>query len=339
MDSKFKKDMKKAQDRIFDELGAEFKDLLNKEMMSLEKISLFTGSIEKKLTALYDQKFPKKCNNCGRIYETMDQYAQETLRLRGKDTLFNASGVQMYRNCVCSSTLLVWTKEDRRDTSEFGNLRRQLFDTCLAKLKELSDEDENSLKEKLRIVFRQVIQASETSSEQSPTKDTHAKHFHNILTQISDKMIKSHHALKARNISNSQKSIRFTRVIEDELSTLFHQVFPKVCLVCDQHYETIEKYLEINKKDEHSIKENDHTWTCHCGAHLVVKSTSNRRDHSPFGDARRKLFELGLKKLKEFSKDSDISLQNHLRESFNRVIKQLEQNETEAKLETERKKP
>ena len=139
---------------LIQQLHAEADTVLASELDVLQKIAGLTESVQAKLTALYMSKFPKCCATCGREFPTRESYLQATLEL-AKGAVVNRAGVQEYRNCVCGSTLMVWTK-DRRDTTPFGVQRRELFDTCLAKLKGLSPDADQVLRERLRQVFRGV---------------------------------------------------------------------------------------------------------------------------------------------------------------------------------------
>lgn len=97
-----------------------------------EELDLFKG-----LKALSDSSFPKRCGNCGRIFNTTEQYLKET------EKLFDCSGIkasydddehpilEVYRNCVCGSTLMDFFS-DRRDLSEQGQKRRQVFQKILS---------------------------------------------------------------------------------------------------------------------------------------------------------------------------------------------------------------
>ncbi|MFK7824082.1 MAG: hypothetical protein AB8G05_07995 [Oligoflexales bacterium] len=135
------------------ELDKEFLQLLGeKEVSELEMISLFSESVKKKLANHYDDIFPKKCNNCKKIYTSIEEYNKETKSLKRKTTIFDAIGLQEYRNCICGSTLIVWTKE-RRDVTEYGVARRKLFDECLEKISRISSANEAEVREKLRIIF------------------------------------------------------------------------------------------------------------------------------------------------------------------------------------------
>ena len=135
------------------ELDEEFLLLLGeKEVSELEMISLFSESVKKKLANHYADIFPKKCNNCKKVYNSIDEYNRETRTLKRKTTVFDAIGLQEYRNCVCGSTLIVWTQE-RRDITEYGVARRKLFDECLDKILKISSAGEAEVREKLRIIF------------------------------------------------------------------------------------------------------------------------------------------------------------------------------------------
>ena len=85
------------------------------------------------LRELAESAFPKQCPSCGRVYETAQDFIAQTQPLRS-----GASGVkatqddggaamlEIYRNCVCGSTLMDFFSE-RRDTSDKGLMRRRRF--------------------------------------------------------------------------------------------------------------------------------------------------------------------------------------------------------------------
>mgnify|MGYP003332345132 CR=1 FL=1 len=134
------------------ELDHEFSSLLNDEISELEKISIFAESVEKKLKKHYSHIFPKKCNTCGTVFDSLETYLKETKRLKKTTTVFDEIGLQEYRNCHCGSTLVVWTQE-RRDVTSYGKSRRKLFDECMEKLSKISSLPEDDLKNKLRKIF------------------------------------------------------------------------------------------------------------------------------------------------------------------------------------------
>ncbi len=88
---------------------------------------LFNG-----LKALSDASFPKKCAFCGEEYATVEEYVQKTEDVSGKSGLKKGYDdddkpiVELFRNCICGSTLMDCFN-DRRDISEDGLKRRELF--------------------------------------------------------------------------------------------------------------------------------------------------------------------------------------------------------------------
>jgi hypothetical protein len=89
------------------------------------------------LRALAESSFPKRCNNCGRIYATAEEFAVATAAIRpdisGLKQSYDEDGkaiVELFRNCVCGSTLMD-TFDSRRDDSPAGLKRRRRFDELL----------------------------------------------------------------------------------------------------------------------------------------------------------------------------------------------------------------
>lgn len=92
------------------------------------------------LTALLESAFPKKCSVCGREYLTPEQFLRETQDIphvkSGLKEAVEDDGtaiVEVFRNCVCGSTLMD-EFNNRRDTSERGRKRRKKFDHVLQQL-------------------------------------------------------------------------------------------------------------------------------------------------------------------------------------------------------------
>lgn len=91
------------------------------------------------LQALADDRFPKRCRNCGREYASEADYFQQTQAIRPDITGLKAADdeegplVEVFRNCVCGSTLLV-NCASRRDHSAYGDRQRLLFDDLLVYL-------------------------------------------------------------------------------------------------------------------------------------------------------------------------------------------------------------
>lgn len=92
------------------------------------------------LKALVESAFPKKCANCGKTFSTASQFIEETKTIRQEATGLkqsvdddNMTIVEMYRNCSCGSTLMDFFT-DRRDVSDAGKKRRDLFNDMLPSL-------------------------------------------------------------------------------------------------------------------------------------------------------------------------------------------------------------
>lgn len=90
------------------------------------------------LRALAETTFPKQCANCGRQFETAEQFLAETVEIdrqrSGLKQSFDDDDVtvivELYRNCPCGSTLMDFFN-DRRDTSAAGLARRRAFGEML----------------------------------------------------------------------------------------------------------------------------------------------------------------------------------------------------------------
>jgi hypothetical protein len=72
--------------------------------------------------------FPKTCS-CGRRYETFEEFVAATEPLGNSGEILSADGQKLtdiFRNCVCGSTLLVFIRE-HRDESPDGISRRKKY--------------------------------------------------------------------------------------------------------------------------------------------------------------------------------------------------------------------
>lgn len=94
------------------------------------------------LRELAESAFPKSCRNCGRSYRTAQDFINETRPVRpGKSGLKQSYDddettiVELYRNCVCGSTMMDFFS-DRRDLSAAGERRRSLFEKLLPHLQQ-----------------------------------------------------------------------------------------------------------------------------------------------------------------------------------------------------------
>lgn len=110
------------------------------------------------LVALEKSSFPKKCETCGAIYDSTEEFTAKTENLNGKSGLKSSEGdegetiLELFRNCVCGSTLLDFFA-DRRDMSPQGEKRRKAFDTVISHLVE-RDIDEDLAKTELKYYLK-----------------------------------------------------------------------------------------------------------------------------------------------------------------------------------------
>lgn len=109
------------------------------------------------LRALGQDCFPKRCRNCGREFASEADYFQQTQAIRPEITGLkgvydddDGALVEVFRNCVCGSTLLV-NCASRRDDSAAGHSRRQLFDQLLGYLERHGIERARARLELLRV--------------------------------------------------------------------------------------------------------------------------------------------------------------------------------------------
>ncbi|WP_439889185.1 hypothetical protein ACSX1C_09335 [Pseudomonas sp. MBLB4123] len=109
------------------------------------------------LKALYLDDFPKRCRTCGRVFASEADYFRQTQAIRPDITGLKAvedeeegPQVEVFRNCVCGSTLLV-NCASRRDHSAAGQSRRRLFDELLSYLERHGIERAQARSELLRV--------------------------------------------------------------------------------------------------------------------------------------------------------------------------------------------
>lgn len=104
-----------------------------------------TKNITKKLPdALNPQAFPKTCGNCKRVYKDDISFLKETTSatsassnikvIRGANVEGAEVFLEVFRNCRCGSTLME-TFHCRRDLTELGIRKREIFDILLKGLK------------------------------------------------------------------------------------------------------------------------------------------------------------------------------------------------------------
>lgn len=138
-------------------LASDYLAIIHSELQEVVRLSKFCESISSRLDKYYEDIFPKKCSSCGAEYSNYNDYLSKTSRLENDHSArFDAIGLQDYRDCRCRSTLMIWTADSRRDDSEFGKKRRELFADCLEKLKNDLSLPKEEIEESLRKAFRVI---------------------------------------------------------------------------------------------------------------------------------------------------------------------------------------
>jgi hypothetical protein len=105
--------------------------------------------------------FPKRCATCGAVYADADDYVSRTGRVSsgrsGLKQSIDDDGsivVELFRNCVCGSTLMD-AFADRRDGSEAGLRRRERFSELLTKLESRGLARETARSELIKVMHGQ----------------------------------------------------------------------------------------------------------------------------------------------------------------------------------------
>lgn len=111
----------------------------------------------KDLKELSESSFPKKCSSCGVVYESSEQFVLKTADIAGCSGLKSSQGdcggqiVELFRNCICGSTLMECFN-DRRDISKAGLKRRELFGRLMAILEKKRVPGDQARSELLKLI-------------------------------------------------------------------------------------------------------------------------------------------------------------------------------------------
>jgi len=114
--------------------------------------ALFEG-----LKSLSESAFPKQCSYCGRVYHSAEEFIDATDKLaRGSGLKAsrdddNSAVIELYRNCICGSTLMDFFT-DRRDSSPRGLKRRERFGQVMGMLEAKGMPAEQARHELLRVL-------------------------------------------------------------------------------------------------------------------------------------------------------------------------------------------
>ena len=117
-----------------------------------DNVDLYKG-----LTALSKLMFPKKCEACGKTYESSEDFISQTRRLKRSSglraDLDDEQGiiVELLRTCLCGATL-VSGFNDRRLSTEAGIRRREKFDELMDRLTRAGFDPETAKRELFNIM-------------------------------------------------------------------------------------------------------------------------------------------------------------------------------------------
>jgi hypothetical protein len=130
----------------------------------MKKYKDFSTTLFQGLKALAESSFPKKCGNCGRTFETAEEFLRETKQINQDITGLKESIndehekiVEAYRNCPCGSTLMDFFG-DRRDNSAAGMRRRKRFNELLEFLVQYGLEKTEARTELLKVLLGEKSQ-------------------------------------------------------------------------------------------------------------------------------------------------------------------------------------
>lgn len=134
----------------------------------------FDKELFKGLKELAEAAFPKHCKSCGRTFQTAAEFVAQTVPVRaGKSGLKKSvdddgnSIVELFRNCVCGSTLMDFFS-DRRDLSDAGLARRNKFGELLDHLIEKGFDRLVARAELLKVLRGEKSDILHITSKQNP---------------------------------------------------------------------------------------------------------------------------------------------------------------------------
>ena len=262
------------------------------------------------LHARLSSSFPKKCTNCGRIFETVEQYFNETIDISEQDRGFKsfvdddtATVVEAFRNCTCGSTLMEMF-DDLRDSSE-EEIARKTREEEIAKSMRVADP------------FADIVSAA------SPADSTIVNDDRRSEMQTADGPRISSYEDLAASVENGLSELDQLNVEEKWTSEWYsglrpkgESAYPKTCGNCGRVYETPDDFFtetgNIKPEDTGLRASNDEVGgviveafrNCLCGSTLM-ENFADRRDMSPAGHERRERFDQMLNYLVEIGLNAD----------------------------------
>jgi hypothetical protein len=143
--------------------------------------------LQEELAHLVSDSLPKVCQSCGRRYEDLDAFLQNTHRIPFATGLFQREEgedgndiIDLIRNCPCGSTLMV-VFHNRRQHSPRKQRKRRLFDRLMHVLEQEGVETETA-----RTELRHAVRNEPTPllDHSRLTRDPHDKRLLEIMKRL-----------------------------------------------------------------------------------------------------------------------------------------------------------
>lgn len=292
------------------------------------------------LHARLDTSFPKKCTNCGRTFETAEQYFTETMDISERDKGLKsfvdedtATVVEAFRNCPCGSTLMEMF-DDHRDSSQQEVARKNREKEFAKSMKVQDPLAENASPEGPTVVNRsghsekKVFAGSRNNSPEKAASRKREKELPRSMRTRNPRAGKPSRAAPEELLNEIESGLSELDLLHAEkkwgdewysgLRPRGQSAFPKKCQNCGRVYKTADDFFTetANIKPEEtglraSKDEGDGVVieayrNCICGSTLM-DNFSDRRDMSPAGLERRERFDQMLKYLVRIGLNADIA--------------------------------
>ncbi|MDB9786963.1 response regulator [Bacteriovoracaceae bacterium] len=122
---------------------------------------------------------------------------------------------------------------------------------------------------------------------------SHLEHFKPLIESFANLLSE-----QLQDGENEKSKINLSSAVSAHIKMLYHEKFPKKCCSCGKIFPNREEYLKATEKLEknngimvHERIGVQEYRNCTCGSTLVIV-TSERRDYSEFGEAKRALFKI-----------------------------------------------
>jgi hypothetical protein len=103
-----------------------------------------------------DGSFPKVCSNCGKSFDSMISFYQETRALQKHGSIKGRGKILLPRNCLCGTTLTI-SIVDKRDLSKEGEEKRSWVGAEIQRIMSTITTDYFTAKKLALINFEKLI--------------------------------------------------------------------------------------------------------------------------------------------------------------------------------------